>query len=510
MLEVQNTKPLASRIDELLCDIKDLSCFYDHNEQMLDIFEGNLLPYVEKMMEDTLDKRYFQLIKHRILPINFTQKLVGKLAKSYGEDPLRKCDEQDFVDEYTTRIRTSVKMGLAEKYTYLNRGYALKPKLTNKGKIKVDVLPYDKFYVKADDNSDQSMPTVFVEFLGKTERSKVGKNKKNEIVEIDCYMAYSETEIIAFDSDGDKIDELTESLNDRNPIGVIPFVYGNRSVSNIVPKQDTDFLKLSKILPLMLSDINGAIMFQCFTLIYGIDVEFNDATMSPNAIWDLSSKAKSDKPATIGTLQPTVDSDKALTFFKNVLAFWLDSKGIDAGSIMQLDSQTMASGLSKAMDELDTTEARKESISYLAEEEKQLYVLLAHLNNYWMKVKEAKPLKLKKVNVQLVEDTMEVEFKEPMAKLDYTTEIDNSIKMIKDGLSYREKEIIRLSPYMSEEEIDQVFFEYGIPRYDVGSKEVKDGVDPSKVGETPPDDMNNEDPNMDEETNNNDIPEEDL
>ena len=483
MIEAQNTGSLESRIDEFNTAISDLGCFYAHNEEMLDIYEGNLLPYVEKLMEETLDKRYFKLIKHRVLPINFTQKLVGKLAKSYGEDPLRKCDEQEFVDEYTKVIKTSTKMSLAEKYTYLNRGYALKPKLTNKGKIKLDVLPYDKFLVIADDNSDQSTPTVFIEFLGKTERMKVGKNGKDKLTTVEQYIAYSDKEIIGFDSDGDKIPELTEKLGDINPIGTIPFVYGNRSVSNIVPKQDTDFLKLSKILPLMLSDINGAIMFQCFTLIYGIDVEFNDATMSPNAIWDLSSKSKSEKTAQIGTLQPTVDSDKALTFFKNILAFWLDSKGIDAGSIMQLDSQTIASGLSKAMDELDTTEARKESITYLVDEEKALYVLLAKMNNYWIGVPEAKDLKLKQVNVEVVEDTIEIEFKEPMAKLDYTTEIMNSVTMLKDGLSYREKEVKRLSPYMSEDEINQVFFEYGIDRYLVGSTEVKDGVDPSKSEE---------------------------
>jgi len=70
-----------------------------------------------------------------------------------------------------------------------------------------------------------------------------------------------------------------------------------------------------------------------------------------------------------------------------------------------------------------------------------------------------------------------------MAKLDYTTEITNSVTMIREGLSYREKEVKRLSPYMSEEEINQVFFEYGVDRYEVGSTEVKDGVDPAKQEE---------------------------
>jgi hypothetical protein len=84
-----------------------------------------------------------------------------------------------------------------------------------------------------------------------------------------------------------------------------------------------------------------------------------------------------------------------------------------------------------------------------------------------------------KVNVAKIEETIVIEFKEPMPKLDYTTEITNSVTMIKEGLSYREKEVKRLSPYMSEEEVNQVFFEYGVDRHKVGSKEVVDAIDPS-------------------------------
>jgi len=479
MIDFKEAKPLKERIDELLEDIKDLDIFYEHNEEILDIYEGNLLEYVEKLMQETLDERYYKLIKHRILPINFIQKIVDKLAKSYADSPLRKCDDQEFLKEYERYIDVDNKMGLAEEYSHLNRGYALKPKLTNRGEIKMDVLPYDKFYVKADDPSDTMYPSVFVEFMGTVERQEIeDTTKKDKIVEKKWYIAYTDTEIIGFTEDGDWLPEIAEKLQYRNPLGCIPFVYGNRSVSNIVPKQDTDFRKLAQILPLMLSDINGAIMFQCFTLIYGIDVEFNDATMSPNAIWDLSSRDKSDKTAQIGTIKPEVDSDKALTWFKNVLALWLDTKGIDAGSITQLDSQDIASGLSKAMDELDTTEARKKSISYLAKEEKQLFILLAKLNNYWLTLPESRDLGLRKVDVEAIKDSISIEFKEPMAKLDYTTEINNAVSMLQNGLSYREKEIKRLHPYATEEEINQIFFEYGEPRYEIGSKEVEDDIDP--------------------------------
>jgi hypothetical protein len=487
MIEYKEEKPLVDRIEELLNYTNDLDCFYKHNEEVLDIYEGNLLPYVEKLMEETLDARYFKLIKHRIVPVNFIQKIVDKLAKSYADSPMRKCEDQDFVDFYEEAMSVDFNMMSAEEYSHLNKGYALKPKLTNRGKLKMDVLAFDKFAVKADDTSDKMLPTVFIEFLGKVEREVVVR-RKTVLKEIDCYIAYTDTEIIGYDAAGNQILEVAKELGYKNPIGQIPFIYGNRSRSNITPKQDTDFLKLSKILPLMLSDINGALMFQCFTLIYGIDVEFNDASMNPNAIWDLRSDPKSDKNPQIGTLQPSVDSDKALTFFKNILAMWLDTKGIDAGSIMQLDSQEVASGLAKAMDEMDTTEARKKSITYLEKEEKELFILLAKMNNYWRGVPEAKDLKLKLVDVEKISESMTIEFKEPVAQLDYTSEIKNSIDMLSNGLSYREKEIKRLHPYASEEEIDMIFFEYGEPRHEVGSKDVEDAIDPDKEEELPKED----------------------
>lgn len=477
MLELKQSLPLIDRIPYIVSCIKDHDTFYKHNEEVLDIYEGNLLPYVQQLMQKTLDKRYYSMIEHRILPINFIQKIVDKLAKSYAEDPMRKCSEQEWLEDMVKKLDPSSAMSLGEEYSYLNRGYAIKPKLTNKGQIKLDTIPFDAFYVIADDQSDRLCPTVFVEFMGKTERQVIVKGKE-ETVLMDWYIGYTDTEIVGFDANGRHMEEIAQELGYKNPIGVIPFVYGNRSVSNIMPKQDTDFLKLAKILPLMLSDLNGALMFQCFTLIYGIDVEFNDAVMSPNAIWQLNSRAKSDKQASVGTLQPTVDTDKALTFFKTVLAMWLDSKGIDAGSIMQLDSQEVASGLSKAIDELDTTEARKKSIKKLAKEERDLFILLAKLNNYWLKLPESRDLKLKMVDEKKVEETIQIEFKEPTPKLDYTSEIANSVSMLDKGLSYREKEIKRLHPYISEEEIKLIFMEYGASYIAVGDPKVDEATDP--------------------------------
>jgi hypothetical protein len=105
------------------------------------------------------------------------------------------------------------------------------------------------------------------------------------------------------------------------------------------------------------------------------------------------------------------------------------------------------------------------------------------------------------VDVAKVEDSMEVEFKEPMPKLDYTTEITNSISMLQNGLSYREKEIKRLHPYATDDEINQIFFEYGESRHEIGSSEVEEAVEPSNEEEedTNTDQMESESENEENE-----------
>ena len=66
--------------------------------------------------------------------------------------------------------------------------------------------------------------------------------------------------------------EASEHLVDNqglNPIGVIPFVYGKRQKSKLIPTQDTDMLAIAKAIPVQISDLGMAMMYQCFSIIFG-------------------------------------------------------------------------------------------------------------------------------------------------------------------------------------------------------------------------------------------------
>ena len=197
-------------------------------------------------------------------------------------------------------------------------------------------------------------------------------------------------EIMAFDADKQHMPQVTEDLIDgkENPIGRIPFVYGNRSKQRLIPTQDTDLVQMIKMFPVLFTDLGGAIMYQCFTIMYGVDVDTSEIKMSPNAFWDFKSDKASEKRPEIGTIKPEAQVEKVLSFIAHIMGAWAESKSIKVGSIGKVDGENVASGVSKIVDNMDTFEIRKKNIPFFRREEKDLWYLLALMNNHWLKSQE--------------------------------------------------------------------------------------------------------------------------
>jgi hypothetical protein len=105
---------------------------------------------------------------------------------------------------------------------------------------------------------------------------------------------------------------------------------------------------------------------------------------SPNSFWNFKTDSKNEnaKPE-IGTIKSDVDIDKVMSFIKQTFAFWLETKGVRIGSLNNVDAGNM-SGIAKIIDEMDVYEIKKQQINYFKKEEKELWNLLAVMNNYWV------------------------------------------------------------------------------------------------------------------------------
>lgn len=287
---------LKDQIPAILQYIKDSAAFTEHNASILEIYEGNLKKYVYDVMRRTLSENYFNKIESRLVPVNILKRVIDKLSKVYADDPTRtSTNYQDFIDEYTIWTKLNEKGNSADEYANMFKGYAWEP-YVYKGKPRIRTLPYDRFLVMSDDMVDPLNPTVFIKFMGKREKKNLrGRTNCN------AYYVYTDQEFLAIDSDGEILVNEMGDTQGINPVGRIPFVYGNRSRIDLTPCVDSDIKQMAILLPTMLSDLGGAQLFQCFSIMYTIDVEQANLTMSPNALWDLKSDPKSDKTPQIGS-----------------------------------------------------------------------------------------------------------------------------------------------------------------------------------------------------------------
>jgi len=437
---------IQAQIDFYVNYIKQNQQYIQTNKTIFDIYEGNLLPYVKDVLKKTLSPQYYDKIEERIIPINILKRLIDKMAKVYATSPIRTATtQQEMLDEYEKTYAMNRRMNLADEYANMFKGYALEP-FIDKGKPKLRTIPLDRFLVGSLDPIDPLEKTFFIKFMGARSVEKDGQMKEEQI-----YYAYTNEHFIPFTEGGEV---YLSALSDNeiedfvNPVGFIPFMYGNRSNTKILPTQDSDLLALTKMIPVFLSDLGGAIMFQCFSIIYGVDVDSENLLMSPNAFWSFESDKSSDKNPQIGTISPEAKVDDVLKFIETTFAFWLETKGIKVGSLGSMSGANMASGISKIIDEMDTFEIRKVSMESFKEEETLFWNLNAKMHNFWVESGQLKGATTFKDNFEVT-----VVFDEPKAIISRKEEVE-TVKLEDDsGYLDRESAIKILYPDLSESEV---------------------------------------------------------
>ena len=206
----------------------------------------------------------------------------------------------------------------------------------------------------------------------------------------------------------------------------------------------------------MLTDAAGAQFYQAFSILYGIDVSFQNAKIAPNIIWSLKSDKESDKTPQVGTIKPEADTQKIIDFVTTIFVFWLETKGIRVGSLGQLSGANLSSGIAKIIDEMDVYEIQKKSQEWFEKDEEELWnIKLPKIHNYWIKTGMVNPAD---VPMMVTKDELdiEVEFEEPKPykpRLDEINEIKAEIEL---GTMTLKQAIVQLHPGYDEEKIQEV------------------------------------------------------
>ncbi len=436
---------LKDKRRQIIDYVKKHKNFLNSNAQSLDIYEGNLLPYVDDIMQKTLSAQYYDKIKERIIPINVLQRYTDKVATVYDKQPQRMSESEnarvnEFVETYSKLFSIDVSGQIADQYATLHKGFAWEPYIDNKGKPQLRELAFDKFLVMSDSEVSPEEETIFIKFMGY-------KNSDSDSL---LMFVYTDTEFDAFYLNGQEASEYLRDNEGLNPIGVIPFIYGKRQKNRLIPNLDTDMLSITKTIPVMLSDAAGAQMFQCFSLMYGIDVNTENLIMTPNAFW--SFKSDNEKKPEIGTVKPQADTEKVLDFVMNIFILWLETKGIRVGSIGSVTGSNLASGISKIIDEMDVYSVKKKSMKWFKKDEEELWnEKLPAIHNYWVQNGLVDPATVPPIMNDVMDVVVEFPAIEPM--ITRAEEIANLKQELELRTITREKAIRRLHPTWTDEEV---------------------------------------------------------
>lgn len=430
---------LKQKRKEIIEYIKDHRHYIAKNAEALDIYEGNLLPYVDQILSASLSPMYYNTIRDRVLPINILQRFVDKVSVTYAKSPKRTSQnqaEQDFVDFYKDALEIDQSGYIADAYSNMFKMFAWEPYVDKYGKPALRELAGNAFIVMSDSEINPEEETIFIKFMG----------KKTNDDDSQLIFAYTDTEFDAFYMTGGEASEYLVDNEGINPIGVIPFVYGKRQKNRLLPILDSDMLKICKAIPVMLSDAAGAQFYQSYSILYGVDISFDNAKIGPNVIWSLKSDRESDKTPQIGTIKPEADTQKVIDFVVTIFTLWLETKGIRIGSMGTMNGLSNSSGIAKMIDELDVYEIIKKSQEWFEKDESELWnIKLPKIHNYWIKSGMVNPSTVPGLMPE-TELEIEVEFEEPKPMKSRIDEINEIKAEIDLGTMTMEQAIKLLHP----------------------------------------------------------------
>ena len=438
-------------ITPLLKQAKSYEKDFRVHKDMFEIYEGNLSKKIDHFFDSHFSPQTARYAKLRKSPINIQRKIIDKLSTIY-QSPINRIvpdassADEDLLGYYEDNFKINKVMNIADEFFNMSRSTLIQP-YVHMNKPRLRAVPNDRFFVYSDDEIDPLNVTHVVI----CQDSLVNKDGLNTLI----YHAYSDQEFIIFDSEGNVRRDLMLKIGNPdgiNPYGKIPFVYINRSSNLIMPPADIDFLQMTMLIPCLLTDLNYASMFTMFSVMYGIDLEDSETVLAPNALWHLKSDPATDKKPQIGTIKNDADVAQTLELIRAQLAFWLETRSIKGGSIGDLNASNFASGISKLIDESDTTDEKKRQITHFREAEYDLWTLIIeNLHPVWAASGQIDN------RISFSPGAyVEVDFVDPVPLVRRGQLVDDLKKEVDAGFITKKRAIAMINPDKSDEWVDEL------------------------------------------------------
>lgn len=442
---------LIEEIPDIVRFVEDHKQLMLHNHDLFRMYEGDLKKYILEDLKTQLSINSYEAASKRVSPINVLRKVIDKLSSIYVQPPKRTCEgsEQDkeLFAQYEEMIEPNSVFQNSNEMFNLHKNQIVEPYLDDDGNPRARSVPTDRAIVYSSDKKDPTRPTHYIKSMGQ----KKYKNGKT----VDVFYVYSKDEFLPVTAKGEVLDDVLVELENPegiNPFGALPMVYANRSHYQLIPIPDSDIVSMSKLIPILLSDLNFATMFQCFSIFYTIDADEENLRMAPNALWNLKSDPKRQTAPQVGVIKPTVDINQVLQLVTQELAMWLQSKNIRPGQVGNLNAENFASGIAKVVDEMDTAEDRGKQVKIYKKLEQGFWdLLIQKMHPYWVSQQLIEERRLFTTDCQII-----VEFPEQSPMVDREKLVNTILLEWNNGLITRRMALKKAHPEMTEDQITEL------------------------------------------------------
>lgn len=392
---MKTKKPLRDLLPEIKKQFERYNDQLQFDLELYQIHEGQVRKFVERALKEELMsvQAYNRAIK-RIPSINIAKKVTDKLSKVYAQAPIRFAKKQkDLMEDFAKDLCLNETMAEANKWANLTKRCAIEM-YQEEGIQKLRVLPAHKFFVYSDSDKSPNKMTVFCKLLGReikemttmTDRKGNHISNEDDIRLVDILACYTDDEFLIIDSDGhirkDKMEDMGITSS-RNPFGVIPFVYINKSSTELIPFSNQTIFDMSVLIPKLLTDLNYAAQFLSHSIFWAKNADLQGIEFNPDTVVDLGDSDGDGNDPELGTISPQTDINGVLTLITTQLSMYLSTEGLKAGSVGQVEASSAASGISKIIDESDSTEARKEQMKLFRVVEPEFWSKFAKVQQYW-------------------------------------------------------------------------------------------------------------------------------
>lgn len=379
---------------EAMCFILSKQSYLSCAERLYDIYNRNITPYLcERITEDFESENSRKEVISRISTINILPKIVNKLSSAYKVSYERECQDKKLLEDTVTSLNLNRKMQLCNTFLNLFRIVAIEPvagmkdgQLLPNSVSMLRVYPAHKFLLM-DDNTIDNNVVCFIKIIGQAIKTTFDvSSRKDYTREVMVYEAYTETEYIQFDSEGIIEREDKSNLNEgddenlmitKHNFGRIPVIWMTRDIVTTMPPVDDDTYRMVTLLPLLFSDLNYALKYKCFSILYTIGLTLSKGAFQPNSILKLDNDSNiPDEKGMLGQIEPKVAVSEMLEAIQAQYSMWLESRGIKINSLSNGASGNDMSGIAKAIDQGEVTEDVVEQRVILRDAERELFSLV--------------------------------------------------------------------------------------------------------------------------------------